>query len=261
MTGFQVLVQLGFRSCGCIRIEDGMVCERQFRRGRPAQLSAQGASGFRGGLGRWSSRKVHAVVTSPVAAFLVRMACGASVRTVGFQPGAGPCVYFSNHTSHLDALVIWAALPPGIRKRTRPVAAGDYWRGGPIRRWLAGRVFNALLVERLRVTARNNPVNQFQEVVDAGDSLILFPEGTRSATGEIGLVKGGLYHLAVRRPELDLVPVHIDNLNRILPRGEFFPVPLLSCVILGHAMRLNPSESKQDFLERTRRAVIELKSE
>jgi 1-acyl-sn-glycerol-3-phosphate acyltransferase len=200
-------------------------------------------------------------MTASLAARLVRLACGASVRTVGYQPCQRPCVYFSNHTSHLDALVIWAALPPGIRKRTRPVAAGDYWRGGPIRRWLAGRVFNAVLVERFRVTVRNNPVNQFQEVVDAGNSLILFPEGTRSATGKIGLFKGGLYHLAVRRPELDLVPVHIDNLNRILPRGEFFPVPLLSCVTLGHAMHLKPGESKQDFLERARRAVIELKSE
>lgn len=197
---------------------------------------------------------------SRLIAGLVRLIAGASVRWVNLPSNAEPRVYFANHTSHLDALVIWAALPPAVREFTCPVAARDYWSRGPVRRFLALRLFHSVLVDRHHVTARDNPVTHLVEAIGCGHSLILFPEGTRSSTGEVGPFKCGLYHLAIRKPALDLVPVHIDNLNRILPRGEFLPVPLLSCVTFGPSIRLREGESKSDFLERARQAVIHLKS-
>ena len=168
-------------------------------------------------------------------------------------PMTGPVVFAANHQSFLDIPLLASLVPRHVSFVARASLAQSKVMDFIMKQC------GAVLVRRgeADVTALRAMVAHLQ----AGDGLCVFPEGTRSATGEIGLFKGGLYHLAVRRPELDLVPVHIDNLNRILPRGEFFQVPLLSCVILGHAMRLNPSESKQYFLERTRRAVIELKSE
>jgi len=191
---------------------------------------------------------------------LVRLISGANVRWIGCAPDVRQRVYFANHTSHLDAIVLWASLPAEVRSLTRPVAARDYWVKGKVRPYLAMRVFNAVLIEREKISPHDNPVDHLVEALGQRHSLIIFPEGTRSLTGEIGAFKSGLYHLARKRPDVEFIPVLIDNLNRILPKGEFLPVPLLSSVSLGAPLHLDAGEAKQAFLERARAAVTELRS-
>jgi 1-acyl-sn-glycerol-3-phosphate acyltransferase len=194
-----------------------------------------------------------------VLAGMARVLAGASVRWVACQPDTCQRVYFANHTSHLDAIVIWSALPPAIREITRPVAAKDYWSRGVVRRWLANDVFDALLIDRTDIKVHQSPVDLMLREIGTTKSLIVFPEGGRSITGEVGEFKSGLYYLAKKRPEIELVPVFIDNLNRVLPRGEFLPVPLLSCISFGPPLWLERGEAKLDFLARARRAVLALK--
>lgn len=168
-------------------------------------------------------------------------------------------IYFANHSSHLDFVVIWAALPTHLRIRTRPVAAADYWTKGVVRTYLANHVFRALLIRRDDVTRENNPLDQMVKALAAGHDLILFPEGTRSSDGRMHAFKAGLYHLARRFPEAELVPVHLENLNRILPKGEFLPAPLLGGVYFGEPI-CGPMEHepKLYFLERARASVAAL---
>ena len=192
-------------------------------------------------------------------AALARLLSGASVRWIASQPDTCQRVYFANHTSHLDALLIWSALPQAVRELTRPVAAKDYWSRGFVRRWLAEEVFDALLIDRTDIKVSQSPVDLMIREIGTTKSLIVFPEGSRSVSGEMGEFKSGLYYLAKKRPDIELVPVHIDNLNRILPRGEFLPVPLLSCISFGPPMWLEQGEAKTDFLVRARRAVLALK--
>ena len=192
-------------------------------------------------------------------AAVARLLSGASVRWISCQPDTCQRVYFANHTSHLDALLIWSSLPQTIRELTRPVAAKDYWSRGAVRRWLAQEVFDALLIDRTDIKVHQSPVDLMLREIGNTRSLIVFPEGSRSVTGEIGDFKSGLYYLAKKRPDIELVPVHIDNLNRVLPRGEFLPVPLLSCISFGPPMWLERGEMKQEFLARARRAVLALK--
>ena len=142
---------------------------------------------------------------------------------------------------------------------TRPVAAKDYWEKGRIRRYLATQVFDALLIDRRNIKVHQSPVDLMLKDIGDRYSLIVFPEGHRSVDGEIDEFKSGLYYLAKKRPDLELVPVHIDNLNRVLPRGEFLPVPLLSCITFGPPMWLEAGEPKADFLRRAREAVRRLK--
>lgn len=169
--------------------------------------------------------------------------------------GEGARVFFANHTSNLDFVALWAVLPPPLRRRTRPAAARDYWTGGALRRWLAERVFRAVLIERKQVTRANNPIDQLAPVLAAGECVILFPEGGRMEGVGPGPFKSGLFHLAQRCPGALLVPVYIENLNRVLPKGEVLAVPMLCTVTFGEPMRPEADEAKEAFLARAREAV------
>lgn len=190
---------------------------------------------------------------------IAQLLSGASVRWVDCQPDTCQRIYFANHTSHLDAVVIWSSLPMAVRAVTRPVAAKDYWAAGPIRRYLSEKVFNALLIDRQDIKVHQTPIHEILNAVGDRYSLILFPEGGRSSGEDVGEFKSGLYHLARRRPDLELIPVYLDNMNRILPRGEFLPVPLLTRITFGPPMWLEQGEHKQAFLERARAAVVRLR--
>jgi 1-acyl-sn-glycerol-3-phosphate acyltransferase len=198
-------------------------------------------------------------ITGAILAMIARFLSGASVRWIDSQPDTCQRVYFANHTSHLDAMVIWSALPPEVRALTRPVAAKDYWTAGRLRRYMATKVFNALLIDRTEIKVHQSPVDVMIREIGSEYSLIVFPEGGRGSGAEIGEFKSGLYYLCKKRPDLELVPVHIDNMNRILPRGEFLPVPLLTCISFGPPIWLEAGEPKADFLRRAREAVRRLK--
>ena len=211
---------------------------------------------------------VPAVLPAPLSAaffvVLTKLLTGSSVRWLGCEPGTRQRVYFANHTSHLDALVLWAALPPAARVLARPVAARDYWEADALRRHLALRVFNAVLIDRHRTAGEGHARNPLEPLFDAladpgGHSLIIFPEGTRGTGREPAGFKSGLYHLAKGRPEIDLVPTLIDNMNRILPKGELLPVPLLGGVSFGAPLRVGAGEGKAEFLARARGAVTALR--
>ncbi len=197
-------------------------------------------------------------LTVPLLVGLAKLISGASVRWIDCQPDTCQRVYFANHTSHLDALVLWASLPPEVRSLTRPVAAKDYWTKGPIRRHIA-RSFNAMLIDRRDIKVHNNPVQMILNEMGDTYSVIVFPEGGRSEEGQIGEFKSGIYYLNKKRPDLEMVPVYLDNMNRILPRGEVLPVPLLSNITFGPPIWLEAGESKESFLRRAREAVLRLK--
>lgn len=165
-------------------------------------------------------------------------------------------VYFANHASHADFATIWAALPADVRARTRPVAAADYWQGSRLRRYLVAQVFRAVLIDR----AGGGPAATEQMVgaLTAGDSLIIFPEGTRGDGRVIAPFRSGLYHLAVAVPEAELIPVRLVNLNRVLPKGETIPVPVIARLTFGRPLTLAEGESKESLLARAHAAVASL---
>jgi len=201
-------------------------------------------------------------IARPVAVVIVLFARAITAVRATWQeggPSREPCVYFANHSSHGDFILIWTVLPPRWRRRTRPVAAADYWLKSGLNRFIGRDVFNAVLIERERGSRTSNPISQMAQAVDAGSSLILFPEGTRNQTREPLLpFKSGLYHLAKMRPEVPLVPVWIDNLNRVMPKGEFVPIPFICTVTFGAALQIEVDESKDAFLGRSQAALLAL---
>lgn len=192
-----------------------------------------------------------------------RIVSGARIRWVGCAPSVEQRIYFANHSSHLDLLLLWSALPVFVRESTLPMAARDYWDRGPLRRYLARRVFHAVMIDRPGSGRTARAVWQgFENAVTAmgaDRSLILFPEGTRGSGEEVQPFRAGLYHIARKKPEAPLVPVYMENLNRILPKGELLPIPLLSSITFGVPFLPGRDEPKTTFLARARESVVRLR--
>lgn len=204
---------------------------------------------------------------SRIVSALTLLTTGATARWAGSQPTAAQRVYFANHTSHLDTLVLWSLLPPHLRLLTRPVAAKEYWNASDLRRFIAHKVFNAVLVARpdqadgeasSQVALASQAFSTMLEAMGEGHSLILFPEGTRGNGTSMRPFKSGLYHLARKKPGLEMIPVYLENLNRILPKGELLPIPLLVSVSFGPPLYLAEQDTKRTFLDRARHAIEEL---
>jgi 1-acyl-sn-glycerol-3-phosphate acyltransferase len=208
----------------------------------------------------------------PLANLLAAVARGISgiqVQWAGCKPSQKQRIYFANHTSHLDFIVLWSALPSQIRAKTRPIAARDYWEETAVRRYLSENVFKAVLVDRGVIARARVPdhskfasrslIENLSGALAQQDSLILFPEGTRGNGEKVGTFRSGLYYLAHRYPQVELVPAYLENLNRILPKGEVLPVPMLSLLTFGKPIHMEPHEEKDAFLDRAREAVNSLR--
>ncbi|WP_272666868.1 lysophospholipid acyltransferase family protein [Providencia sp. PROV069] len=189
-----------------------------------------------------------------------RLLTGVRTRWVGCQPSMASRIYYANHSSHLDGLVIWSGLPPLMRHFVHPVAAKDYWVKTPFRRYLVNKVFRAVLVDRKGdKPAQNNTLAPLESVLESKHSLIFFPEGTRGDGETLSQFKSGLYHLAKKYPDVEVVPVYLENLNRVLPKGSKLVVPVICSAIVGKPLEpIMENENKIDFLQRAKEALEKL---
>ena len=188
---------------------------------------------------------------------VIKLLVGAYGRWVGTTPTSTQRIYFANHTSHIDTLAIWSSLPRNLRPHTRPIAARDYWGKG-LKKYIATSGFGAVLIDRTREKPESDPLDPLRAALRAGDSLIIFPEGTRGATATPAKFRSGLFRLANEFPDVELVPVYLDNLHRSLPKGALLPVPVVCTVRFGAPVTRIDGEEKESFLDRARAAVIQL---
>ena len=189
---------------------------------------------------------------------LIRVLTGSQARWHGCPPKAEQRIYFANHQSHADLVLMWAALPAELRSITRPIAAKDYWTKTPFKKWITTAVFNAIYVDRVKI-GDQDPLEPLIDALENGDSIILFPEGTRGNQDEPQSFKSGLYNLALKFPNVVLVPAWINNVQRVMPKGEVVPVPILCSVTYGAPITLEADEPRSGFLTRARQAVIDLR--
>jgi 1-acyl-sn-glycerol-3-phosphate acyltransferase len=206
-------------------------------------------------------KRTLAVVARKGIVFGARLITGLRALRGGTAPTAEQTIYFANHTSHGDFVLLWAALPPDLRQITRPVAGQDYWESSALRRFIGVDVFNALMIRRDRA-AGGDPLEQMRAALANGDSLIIFPEGTRNIGDEVLLpFKSGIYRLSEEFQTVRFVPVWIENLRRVLPKGALLPVPLSCTVRFGEPLQLLAHDNKDEFLSRARQTLLALRPE
>ena len=190
--------------------------------------------------------------------WLTRLLVGAYPQWHGSAPTRKQRIYFANHSSHLDTVVLWSSLPKALRGKTRPVAAKDYWTKGFIRRRLALKELRVVLVDRHSSSGRVDPLAPLREALENGDSLIIFPEGTRRPQPLPGEFKSGLWRLMREFPDVELIPVYIENLHRAMPKGCLIPIPTICSVHFGAPLEHTAKDTKDDFLERARHSIVQL---
>lgn len=190
--------------------------------------------------------------------WLTRLLVGAYPQWVGCRPSNRQRVYFANHTSHMDTIVLWSSLPREIRALTRPVAARDYWGATAnfVRRRIANEL-NVVLVDRRR-TENSDPMAPLRECLAEGHSMIIFPEGTRRPQATPSEFKSGIWRLARDFPNVEFIPVYIENLHRSMPKGALIPVPTICSVRFGAPLSFTADVPKEEFLTNARQAVIDL---
>ena len=204
-------------------------------------------------------------MTGRILCMFVKLISGLNVLNHAILSDEKQYVYFCNHTSHFDFLALWASFPYRKRKKIRPVAAKDYWEKTALNRYIAHHVIHAVTIQRSGISrhqAEQNPLQAMLEAIEQGSSLIVFPEGTRNTDGmQIQEFKSGLYHLAHRCPDLEFVPTFLNNLNRILPKGEMLAIPMIGTVVFGDPIKILPGESKEAFLKRAKHSIERIRDE
>jgi 1-acyl-sn-glycerol-3-phosphate acyltransferase len=186
---------------------------------------------------------------------LVRLLVGARSEWRGCEPDTARRIYFANHGSHFDTVAVMAALPWPVRRLTHPVAARDYWGISKFRRFIAETVLRAVLIDR-KPKPGSEPLAPLERLLEDGRSILIFPEGTRAeGDDEIAPFRSGIFRLAQKFPDVELVPVYLDNLRRILPKGSMLVVPITCTARFGTPLQVQPDEGKAAFLERARTAV------
>ena len=189
-----------------------------------------------------------------------RLLTGARSIWIGCKPELKQRIYYANHNSHIDFILLWSSLPKSIRRQTRPIAASDYWMKDGFRRFLIQDTFSGVVIQRHREDFQD-PLQPVIDVLSNGYSIIFFPEGTRNLNDDIDLLKfkSGLYNLHQNFPDIEIVPVWVSNLKRVMPKGAFIPLPLLSTVIFGSPLKQCPDMNKAEFLEYAQQQLIQLK--
>lgn len=196
---------------------------------------------------------LFALLIKPFMALFI----GLRVRGREHLPRAGQFILVANHSSHLDTASLLSLFKITKLRRVRPVAAADYFERNAIVSLLTKTIFNILPIARKGITAENNPLRRMQAALEAGQSLIIFPEGTRGSGSDMGPFRSGVAHLIEKTPGVPVVPVYLVNMGRSLPKGEFIPVPFFCEVRLGAPRTI--TGSRQEIIRSLEEAVRELK--
>lgn len=150
---------------------------------------------------------------------------GVYVKGYEHLPLEKPCIIAANHNSHLDTLILLSLFPNSQLKRVRPVAAADYFMKNKLTAWCSKNFIGIIPLKRKITATHSHPLAEVYQALEQGESIIIFPEGSRGEPEELAPFKKGIAHLAKDFPQIPIVPVCIRGAGKVLPKGEALLVP------------------------------------
>ncbi|MDO1557979.1 lysophospholipid acyltransferase family protein [Brevundimonas sp. 2R-24] len=193
-----------------------------------------------------------------VARPLALLMTGADVMHRGRLPKSGPAILAANHNSHVDTLLLLSVFDARTVGKVRPVAAADYFLSNPVLSWFSRRLVGITPIAR-KVQRGEDVLAPAKAALDAGEIVLVFPEGSRGQAEALGPLKGGVARLAEAYPDAPLIPVWIQGAGRVLPKGAHLPVPLTCCVVVGEPV--SREGGRPEVMARLKAALEALRDE
>ena len=169
-------------------------------------------------------------------------------------------IIVSNHNSHIDTMALMSSLSFNQLPKTHPVAAGDYFGASPIKAFFSRLFTNAILIRRSKDGGSENPIDQMSQALEKGNSLILFPEGSRGEPEKMQEFKKGIGILLQKHPKIPFIPVYMSGMGKVLPKGERLLVPFDSYVVFGEPT-FRSSEDVTEIVKEVENNILNLKEE
>ncbi len=175
---------------------------------------------------------------------------GISIKNPQNLPKSGQFIIIANHNSHLDIMAIMSLFDSTMIQKVRPVAASDYFFKNKILKWISIYLIDIVPLDRSIKHAHNaHPLQPVYDALDQGDSLIIFPEGSRGDPEKLGRFKNGIGHLAKKYQNIDIIPIVLEETGKCLPKNEALLVPFIIKAEIKKPMRFkNYSLEIQDFV-------------
>ena len=203
-------------------------------------------------LARAARTLLQQTLVDPVLALLCPTRVGGLENLEGIST---PLLFSANHTSHLDTLVVLKALPGKHRWRLSVAAAADYWFANPLLGGLSSLLFNGFPMAR-QGNVRPS-LEHSVDLIDCGWSVLIFPEGTRSPSGEMQSFKPGVGLLAVELG-VPVIPIHLRGAHAILPKGSRLPRRGPVQVTIGAPLRFPPGTDHAQAAQQLEREIRRL---
>lgn len=211
----------------------------------------------------YTSHQRSAGVISGIFRQVVALYLRPQVSGAEHLPAQGAFILAANHASHADTAVIYAAVPSALRPRLLAAAAQDYFFEGGLRQYMARTLFNAIPVDR-EGAQRRDPLRHVVRALREGYGVLIYPEGTRSRTGEIGTFRSGIGRLIAQFPNLPVIPALLEGTDEVMPKGRSVPLPRRVRVTFGAPLHLEADRTQkatwQAAANQVREAVIGLQA-
>ncbi len=175
------------------------------------------------------------IIYKGIVPFILKPLTGVKYKHSEVLTEAKQFIIIANHNSHIDTLALMSAMPKHKITEIKPVAASDYFGKNKIRGFLTKAFTNALLIPR-SCALRNKEKNPFaimMKAINEGQSLIIYPEGSRGKANEMQEFKNGIGHVLLKYPHLAYIPTYIENTGHVLPKDRIIPMPFNCKVVFG----------------------------